>query len=89
MGAHDVVMVDGIVVSSLVVSPPLFGNVTGRRSSCSAVHCSVCVAICERRGPCAGRCLGLWGIVNDNDLLGETIFVEALPVGFPRSSSFS
>lgn len=77
-------------MSSLVVSPSLLRDVMGggvvfcRYGVASAIGG---VAICQRLGSRSGpNHLWLWSIVNDDDLLGKTVFVEVVPVGFPRPS---
>lgn len=43
-------------------------------------------AICDFA---AGVGLGFWGVVNDDDFLGEAVAVETVPIGLPRAPTLS
>lgn len=73
------------VVARLLIVSSLLG---GRRVGDGAVGVAVAIAIaiCDFA---ASVGVGLWGVVNDDDFLGEAVAVEVVPVGLPRAPTLS
>lgn len=76
-------ILDVVARARLLVVSSLLG---GRRVGDGAVGVGVATAICDFA---AGVGLGLWGVVNDDDFLGEAVAVEVVPVGLPRAPTLS
>lgn len=75
-------VVDVVTLASLLTSSLL----DGLRGYCSGSRNCSLGGICDGM---AGTSLRLWGIINDNDLLGETIAVEIVPIGLAGTTAFS
>lgn len=65
---------------SVVVSSPLLGGLASRGGVVGARGHTICDFA-------AGVGLGLGGVVDDDDLLGEAILVEGVPVGLARAAT--
>lgn len=71
------------VVARLLISSSLLGR---RRVDDGAAAAAAAVAIYDFA---AGVGLGFWGVVNNDDFLGEAVAVEVVPVGLPRAPTLS
>lgn len=81
-------------MGSLVVSPPLLGDVVGGGTvidGYGVVASTIgSVTVGQRLGSRGGPSrLRLRGIVNDDDLLWETVLVKVVPVGLPGAPSLA
>lgn len=83
LGADVLNVVSGVVTGSgLIITSPLPRRLAGGRVVGNDGRVRV--------GDLAANVgLGLRGIIYDNDLLGETIAVETIPVGFPGTATLS
>lgn len=75
------VVIDGIVGLRLVVSFPLLGNRSAAGTICGgAVHAAVTVGDDPYAVADGFALLWLWGIIDDDDFLGQAVFVKFVPV---------
>lgn len=65
----------------IVITPPLLGGLAGRGTLSRSRGDTI-------RNFATSIGLGLWSVVDDDDFLGETVFVKVIPVWLLRTATF-